>query len=41
MDALGDVELKIVKGIGHMVMFIREADDVNAWIEEFLKKLGY
>ena len=40
-DALGDVELKIVKGIGHMVIFIREANDINAWIEEFLKKLGY
>ena len=40
-NALRDVELKTVKGIGHMVIFLREANDVNVWIEEFLKKLGY
>ena len=34
-------ELKVVEGVGHMVIFIREADDVNAWIAEFLEKLDY
>jgi pimeloyl-ACP methyl ester carboxylesterase len=41
LEKLRDGELKIVKGEGHMLIFIREAEDVNGWIEEFLKKLGY
>lgn len=38
---LKDVELKVIPGEGHMLIFIRDASDVNRWIEKFVNKLGY
>lgn len=40
-DALPNAELKVIKGGGHMLIFAREADDVNGLIEGFLRKQGY
>jgi 3-oxoadipate enol-lactonase len=40
-DALPNAELKVIKGAGHMLIFAREADDVNSLIEGFLKEQGY
>ena len=34
-------ELKVVQGEGNMLIFLKEALEVNVWIEEFVKKLGY
>lgn len=34
-------ELKVVEGVGHMVIFIREANDINVWIADFLEKLDF
>ena len=38
---LPNAELKVIKGEGHMLIFAREADDVNGLIEGFLRKQGY
>lgn len=38
---LPNAEAKIIKGEGHMLIFARKADDVNGFIEGFLKKQGY
>lgn len=40
-DALPNAELKVIEGVGHMLIFVREADDVNGLIEGFLRKQGY
>ena len=40
-NALPNAELKIIKGAGHMLIFVSEADDVNSLIEGFLKEQGY
>ena len=34
-------ELKVVQGEGHMLIFLKEVPEVNAWAQEFIKKLGY
>ena len=38
---LKDGEVKVVPATGHMLIFIRDAPEVNGWIEEFAKRLGY
>jgi len=40
-DHLPNAELKIIPGAGHMLVFARKADDVNGFIETFLKDRGY
>ena len=40
-EGLPNVELKVISGGGHMLIFARKADDVNGLIEGFLKKQGY
>ena len=40
-EGLSNAELKVIPGVGHMLIFARKADDVNGMIESFLKKQGY
>jgi pimeloyl-ACP methyl ester carboxylesterase len=40
-DALPNAELMVIKRGGHMLIFAKEADDVNWLIEGFLRKRGY
>jgi hypothetical protein len=40
-EELSRGELNVVEGVGHMLIFIREADEVNGWIVDFFRKLQY
>jgi pimeloyl-ACP methyl ester carboxylesterase len=40
-DALPDVELKVIPDAGHMLIFARKSDDINSFMDGFLKKIGY
>jgi pimeloyl-ACP methyl ester carboxylesterase len=40
-DGLPNAELKVVPEAGHMLIFARKSDDINSFIDAFLKRVGY